>query len=270
MKFAFSSLACPSCTVDEVISKAKQYHYEGIELRTLENTINIFDLDVFNPIHIYETYQKFYQSGLHIPVIGTSVSFAAPDSENKKTQLENIKKFSILAQGLHCPYLRVFGGTIPEGQTYEQVLSRDIDGYREAAEIAGSYGVKLLLETHDDFSTSTAQLPLLKALDGSLGVIWDILHPYRWGEDMETTCKNLAPYIFHVHIKDSCCFSKSNFDIALPGEGAVPIPKAVSLLKEIGYDGFLCFEWEKHWHPDIPDADISLPSYINYMNHFVR
>ena len=265
MKLAFSSLACPSCTVDELICKAKQYGFEGIELRTLENTVNLFDLEAFQPEHIHETYQKFNQAGLPVLVIGTSVSFAKPDTGHRETQLEIIKKFCILAQGLHCPYLRVFGGVIPEGQTYEQVLARDIDGYKEAAEIAAFHGIKLLLETHDDFSMSSAQLPLLKALDGSLGVIWDILHPYRWGEDMETTCKNLAPYLCHVHIKDSCHYSRNGFDIALPGKGVIPIPNAISLLKRIGYDGFLCFEWEKHWHPEIPDADISLPCYIDYM-----
>lgn len=265
MKLAFSSLACPSCTVDEVIHKAKQYGFEGIELRTLENTINLFDLDAFGPEHIHETCRKFEQAGLPVLVVGTSVSFAKPDEGHRESQLESIKKFSVLAQGLHCPYLRVFGGVIPEGQTYDQVLARDIEGYTEAVKIAASHGVKLLLETHDDFSMSTVQLPLLKALGGSMGVVWDILHPYRWGEDMETTCRNLTPYLCHVHIKDSCSYSRENFDIALPGEGTVPIPKAISLLKEIGYDGFLCFEWEKHWHPEIPDADVSLPRYVDYM-----
>ena len=269
MKLAFSSLACPSSTVDDVISKGKAYGFQGIELRTLENTTDLLSLDDFSCERIQESYEKFKMSQLFIPVIGTSVSFARTSPEDRNQQLKQVKDLSILAEGLHCPYLRVFAGPIPEGQTYAQVLARDIEGYKKAVKIADAYGIKLLLETHDDFSMSSAMLPLLEALDGKIGVIWDILHPHRWGEAMETSCKSLAPYLCHVHIKDSLHYSRDGFDIALPGEGSVPVAEAISLLKDTGYDGFLSFEWEKHWHPEIPDADISLPCYIDYMKKIV-
>ncbi len=269
MKLAFSSLSCPSLNVDELIRMARQYGFEGVELRTIENTINLWDLEAFSPSRLPATCENFKQSGLKVLVVGTSISFAKPQSDNKEKQLELLRKFSIIAHGLDCPYLRVFGGPIPEGQTYEEVLSRDIDGYKEAIEVAESYGIKLLFETHDDFSTSTAMLPLLEGTGGRAGVIWDILHPYRFGESMETTCKNLLPYVCHVHIKDSAVYSKDGFDIALPGEGSVPIPLAVSLLKDAGYDGYLCFEWEKHWHPEIAEADISLPHFMRYMKEIL-
>lgn len=49
MKLAFSSLACPSCHVDELIHMAKVYGYDGIELRTLENTTDLWELEDFYP-----------------------------------------------------------------------------------------------------------------------------------------------------------------------------------------------------------------------------
>ena len=269
MKLAFSPLSCPSCNVDELIRMARKYGYDGVELRTLENTINLWELEDFSPSMLPATCEKFRLAGLQVLVVGTSISFAKTDPGNKEKQLDLLKKFSLIARGLDCPYLRVFGGPIPEGQTYGEVLSRDIEGYREAISIAEYYGVKLLFETHDDFSTSTAMLPLLEGTGGKAGVIWDILHPYRFGESMETTCKHLIPYVCHVHIKDSAVYSKDGFDIALPGQGRVPIPLAVSLLKEAGYEGYLCFEWEKHWHPDIANADISLPHYVQYMREIL-
>ena len=148
-------------------------------------------------------------------------------------------------------------------------MERDIDGYTEAAEIAASYGVVLLLETHDDFSTASALLPLVQKLNGKVGVIWDILHPYRWGEDMEDTFCSLAPYVRHVHIKDSLCYSRETFDIVLPGQGNIPIFKAVQLLANAGYGGYLSFEWEKHWHPEIQSAETALPCYMEYMKQVI-
>lgn len=265
MKLAFSSLSCPSCDVDALVRMALRYGFEGVELRTIQNTINLWELPDFAPEALAATCCKFKQAGLEVLVVGTSVSFAKPDPGNKERQLDLVRKFSAIAKGLDCPYLRVFGGPIPDGQTYSEVLNRDIEGYREAIQIAASYGVQLLFETHDDFSTSSSLLPLLEGVEGEAGVIWDILHPYRFGESMEYTCQTLLPYIRHVHIKDSAVYSKSGFDIALPGEGTVPVRQAVSLLKNAGYNQYLCFEWEKHWHPEIQDADTALPHFMEYM-----
>ena len=217
-----------------------------------------------------ETRRRFENTGLEVVVVGTSISFAKEEPGWRSRQLELLEKFCVIAQGLGCPYLRVFGGPIPPGSTYEAVLERDIDGYRQAVKTAASYGVTLLFETHDDFSTSTSLLPLLEAVGNQAGVIWDILHPYRFGEPMETTCRNLLPYLRHVHVKDSSGYSKEGFDIVLPGQGTVPIREALSLLKDCGYEGYLCFEWEKHWHPEIQEAELALPEYVNYMRRYAK
>ncbi len=265
MKLAFSSLACPSCHVDELIHMAKVYGYDGIELRTLENTTDLWELEDFYPENLSATNSKFKDAGISVIVVGTSISFGRPELKYRDNQFQVLRKFCEIARGLCCPYLRVFGGPVPEGQTYEDVLARDIYNYKTAVDIANTYNVKLLFETHDDFSTSNAILPLLKGIGKEAGIIWDILHPYRFGEPIEVTYKNLMPYINHVHIKDSFTYSKKGFDMALPGQGNIPIPLALSLLKNSGYNGYLCFEWEKHWHPEIAEAHISLPHFINYI-----
>lgn len=268
MKLAFSSLSCPSCTVDELIKYAQDYGFQGVELRTVQSTVNLWELDEFAVDALPETRRKFEAAGIEVVVVGTSLTFAKDEPGWRCQQLKLLEKFCIIAQGLNCPYLRVFGGPIPPGDTYEAVLERDISGYRQAVETAASYGVTLLLETHDDFSTSSALLPLLEGVGHQAGVIWDILHPYRFSEPMDVTCRNLLPYLRHVHLKDSLEYSEDGFDIALPGQGTVPVQEALSLLKVCGYKGYLCFEWEKHWHPEIQDAEIALPEYISYMHRY--
>ena len=177
MKLAFSSLSCPSCTVDEIIQFALKYGFQGVELRTVQSTIDLWDLEDFSMEALPETRRRFENAGLEVVVVGTSISFAKEEPGWRSRQLELLEKFCVIAQGLGCPYLRVFGGPIPPGSTYEAVLERDIDGYRQAVETAASYGVTLLFETHDDFSTSAALLPLLEAVGSRAGVIWDIDRP---------------------------------------------------------------------------------------------
>jgi len=35
-------------------------------------------------------------------------------------------------------------------------------------------------------------------------------------------------------------------------------------LQQIRYQGFVSFEWEKKWHPEIPDATVALPHFARW------
>jgi sugar phosphate isomerase/epimerase len=52
------------------------------------------------------------------------------------------------------------------------------------------------------------------------------------------------------------------------GEGKVPISQIMDVLKAAVYSGYLSFEWERAWHPEIPLCDIAFPQYVNYMGRY--
>ena len=64
-------------------------------------------------------------------------------------------------------------------------------------------------------------------------------------------------------IKD---FSDSENRLTLIGEGDVPIARIADRLLSDGYDGYFSLEWEKKWHPELPDIDAALCSFIKVMN----
>jgi len=41
-------------------------------------------------------------------------------------------------------------------------------------------------------------------------------------------------------------------------------------LGQIGYTGYLSLEWEKRWHPEIPDPEIAFPQYMERMREFLH
>ena len=47
----------------------------------------------------------------------------------------------------------------------------------------------------------------------------------------------------------------------LVGEGDVPVKTQVQVLAAGGYKGYYGFEWEKRWHPEIPDPEVAFPHY---------
>jgi sugar phosphate isomerase/epimerase len=53
------------------------------------------------------------------------------------------------------------------------------------------------------------------------------------------------------------------------GDGDVPNIEALQLLKDAGYKGYLTFEWEKAWHPALPDAHVAFPDYVTKMKGYL-
>ena len=268
MKLSFSTLGCHDYNLDQIIACAVKYGFDGVELRHVDKNVKLWETKDLNTAALPAAKKKFNDSGIDVPVIGASTSFAKPGEESGRAQLDDLKRWAEIAQALDCPYIRVFGGPVPEGQSMEDTVKYDIEGYNEAIPQIARYNVTILFETHDSFSTSKNLLPVLKGLEGSFGVVWDILHPYRFGESVEDTFSNLRPYIKHLHLKDSKVFSDKGADFMLMGEGKVPAPQIIDLMKNSGYSGYYSFEWERGWHPEIPHCDIAFPHYVNYMKQF--
>ena len=100
------------------------------------------------------------------------------------------------------------------------------------------------------------------ASPAGVGVVWDILHPYRCGEALADTVNYLGGHIGHVHVKDAVELSPTGFRPVLLGEGEVPVREALRLLLQTGYSGALSFEWEKAWYPEIPEPEVAFPQFI--------
>ena len=113
----------------------------------------------------------------------------------------------------------------------------------------------LLVETHDSFSASGPCLRLLELLDERVNFIWDSHHTWcLGGESPAETWRLLAPYIRHVHIKDSIAVPSARhpFTYVVPGQGKMPVLSVFELLSRDGFLGTVSLEWEKMWHPYLP------------------
>ena len=270
MKLSFSTLGCPEYDVDQVIEIANQCGYDGVEIRMVKGTSALHTLEEFGPKGIEVTREKFNRHGLEVVCISTGVRFTSLDPEEFKEQQEMTKLNVDIAVGLGARYIRVFGGPLPEDQDREETFKRIREGLAYAAQVGESRGVQVLLETHDSFSTSRQICELLEDVKiDNLGILWDVLHPYMHGEKFAETLRALWLSIRHEPLKDSANFSEDGFDLTLVGEGSLPIGEAVELLQSGGYQGYLSLEWEKAWHPEIEDAEVAFPLYVNVMKEYL-
>jgi sugar phosphate isomerase/epimerase len=265
-KLGFSTIGCPDYSVDQVIEMATANGYLGVELRFIRGTVELTELEEFSPRKIGSTRQRFEDANLEVVGIDTSVKMASLDPGVRREQRDSARANLEIAEGLGAKFLRVFGGPIPDGQDHEASLDAIAEGLGEIADLTAASGVTSLLELHDEFPTSETVLDLFaRGTSDNLKVLWDTLHSYRHGEQPEVTWAKLGDRIRHVHVKDSVGATASSFGFALTGEGDVPILRILDVLKHGGYDGFVNFEWEKGWHPEIEEPEIAIPHFARFM-----
>lgn len=266
MKLSFSSLGCVEKSLSETIELAARLGFDGVELRGANGTMNLWENEEFSPENLPRLRKHLSDAGIALTDVGTSVNFSQGTKESTRKALMEAQRFAEIAAELESPYIRIFGGRIPEGMVRAECEKWVAEGCAMLGDLMELYEVMPLLETHDDFSTGAS---VRRVLDMSgqknLGVVWDILHPYRWGEAPEETWELLKGRVRHVHIKDANQFDRDGFDIAMVGEGRVPVNQMLQTLKENQYDGFLSLEWEKWWHPEIADGEAAFAAYMEFM-----
>ena len=126
--------------------------------------------------------------------------------------------------------------------------------------------MKILLELHGAFNTASRLAPICSALHGqNFGLIWDLAHSYRAGEDYRELWRELSLYIKHIHIKDLKRGKNGDLELCTQGEGEIPVPETVRMLLDDGYTGYFSLEYEKAWHPSLPDSETEIEKYVKYM-----
>ncbi|MHB1008181.1 MAG: sugar phosphate isomerase/epimerase family protein [Propionibacteriaceae bacterium] len=266
----FSTLGCPDYTVDEVIDIAVKNSFKGVEIRFLRGHVDLTQLEELSAGQIGDTRRRFDQAGIDVVCIDTSIRFTSLSADGQRAQMELAEQNCRIAAGLGARFIRVFGGTLPTGLLSKEDRRRHLAGVARGlnavAELTANHGVTTLLETHDDFCTSAAIEELwAEGVSEKLGILWDSLHTFRFGESPRETWDLLGDRIRHVHVKDARVASPEEFDFALPGEGIAPLPEIISTLVHNGYGGYVDFEWEKAWHPEIEPPEVALPSFARYM-----
>ncbi|WP_168207352.1 sugar phosphate isomerase/epimerase family protein [Microlunatus elymi] len=269
-KIGFSTLGCPGYTVDEVAALARTEGFDGVEIRFIRGEVDLTTLDEFSPVAIAQTRKVFDDAGVEVNCIDTSVRFSSADAAERKAQRELAKINCEIANALGARYLRVFGGSRPNGIDPGSFTTAVAEGLGEVAEDSWAAGIETLVETHDDFCTAATIQPLLDQSSDRLGVLWDFLHSFRNGETAEQTYAALGPKIRQVHAKDASRATPDGFDLVLTGTGIVPLGDLVTVLRDADFGGYVDFEWEKAWHPEIEDPEIAIPHFKTALDKIIN
>lgn len=264
MKLAFTTLGCPDWTFEQILREAKAMGYDAIEIRGIEGKMRAEEIAFFAPGQQQDTRRAVADHGLTMCAFGSSVSFH--DTEKTEQMLDEGRKAIDVCAAMGIPMVRVFGDKIPEGRTPEQAAELAAQGLRKLLAYAEGTQVQIVLEVHGDFNTIEVMEHLLaKVPDEKFGILWDVQHSDKtYGDNWKPFYEVIKPRVKHVHIKDHVRDNGAN-RLSRIGAGDVPIHDIVKTLVTDGYDGYFSLEWEKKWHPELPDAETEFPAYPKFM-----
>ncbi|HIE27007.1 TPA: sugar phosphate isomerase/epimerase [Candidatus Poribacteria bacterium] len=275
----------PALTWKETLHKAKEYGYDGVEFDGKRPHANPMDWDRKTRDDVRNEAEKL---GLELPAIASNNDFSSPVPEHRECQLLMVREQARLAADLGAKVVRLFaawpGVTFRDGlahyeearQTWQEAfqnLPRQIrwrlvrQCLKEAAAIGEEFGVVMALQNH---------APIIRHWKDCYDLVKEVNSPWlkvcldlpimtnyekEWVRQAALTVGNLQ---VHSHFggefrrDDEGKIQLQSFRFAQP----VPdYAHFIELMKEIGYDGYICFEF---CHPTLDENHN--PAGIDYVD----
>jgi sugar phosphate isomerase/epimerase len=257
----------PGLPLSDILPRAKQMGFDGVEIGARRPHASPMDLDEKARASIRQQADK---AGVEIPAIASYNNFASPILEQRENELLMVREQIKLARDLGAPVLRLFaawrGITLRDGHgSYEMTRRYWENGYldvtslerwhwvedclKEVAEFAGEMGVTLALQNHEPvIRRYTDVLDLVRAI-GSPALKACIDCPLLISQDDDYVAKavrDTGDLQVHSHFggefeeKDGEAVQRQ---ILHTTRGLINYSAFVKALKEIGYEGYLCYEF---------------------------
>jgi sugar phosphate isomerase/epimerase len=255
-------------TIEELIDRAREYGYEGIEIDGKRPHGNPLDLP---RRRCQELQLKARDAGIEIYAVAANNDFSSPVPEYRESQLLYVRELIRMTADLGVKTLRMFaawpGVTItPEGARYtkarqiwreahldippEQTWEWCREGLAEAARLAGDAGVTLALQNHAPVTNSPADMLRLIRDVGSphLMACLDAPLAARQGvTSMQEAAREVAGLQVLSHFGGE--YERADGSVRglvrNPDETLTPEDYYLDFalgMQEIGYDGYLGYE----------------------------
>ena len=191
-----------------------------------------------------------------VAVSGTAVGnvFTHPQGDERRTQIEYVKKWIQHAAVMGAPHIRVFAGKAPKGMSQVDGEKNFIECYEECLQVAGEKGIFLGLENHGGIvSEADALVRIMKAVESPwAGINLDSGNFHT--TDPYGDLAKIAPYAVNVQMK-----------MSLKRKGAkekepMDLPKLLKILRAANYQGWFTLEYEEN-----EDAEGAVPGILKEM-----
>jgi sugar phosphate isomerase/epimerase len=269
MNISFTTLGCPAWDLDMICARGREYGFDGVDFRGYQGEIDVTRLKLFTN-GAAATLRQLAGAGLRVSGISSGITVCV--SEKAEANLEEARRTIAVCQALEAPYVRLFGGGDPQTHSRAELAKIGAEMVEQILALDGARELKWCFETHDQWIQSRDCRLLLDAIpDPAFGALWDMGHTPRVGGEMpEATLDALNGRVYYTHVKDAEYNPEhpqamaDGWHYVLPGTGILPIFRAVKALQNSGYQGWIVFEHEKRWHPELPEPELAFPAFAQW------
>ena len=108
--------------------------------------------------YLYNLKRKAYVNGVSLSGTGVRNDFTISDPAKLKGEIQLVKDWIEAGEKMGAAFVRVFSGPrVPEGSSFDKVLTTMIPAFQECAEYGKKHGVIVALQHHDDFLKTAEQ-----------------------------------------------------------------------------------------------------------------
>lgn len=246
-------------TVEQVVSRAAEFGYDGIMLMAKRPHASVLDMNKEARTRLRGLLQD---KGLGLACIAGYNDFGAgadrPDVPLLEMQIAHVTELAGLARDLGGNLVRVFTSFERPQLSYDQLWDRTAQALRECARRASDFGVTVGVQNHHDLASHSESLhALLKEIDHpNCRAMFDAWTLFLQGDDLAAAVRRMAPYIVHTTVADYVRrprfvyqpqvvnFARQHDQVKAvpPGEGEVDYRAFFKALKEVGYNGYVAYE----------------------------
>ena len=260
MRFAFSTISCPKWDFETIAGRAKEYGYDGVEIRGFLNESILTAANVFlsDPAKVRRTFES---AGVQIACLASSISMAH-DRRKNATLMADLRAYVDTAARLGCKIVKIFDTAVKPGQNRQKAAVALGNWLNDAGDYAASRDVLIVVENALSFRAAKELWVVLETINHpAVAACWDLFNAAQIGESPAISVPTLNSRIQYTQVKDAKLGPLGAIYCKL-GEGDVKVKNFLIRLMGIGYTGYVTLEWEKAWLPNIAEPEEILPDSI--------
>jgi sugar phosphate isomerase/epimerase len=245
MAFGMIHYNSPGNTFEEFIRYAADTGFDTVEVMITD----VWPRDTeFDPERAREARAVLDRHGIRASALTAANDFVQLASSAIEAEVARMQQVAELALILGTDVLRTEGGR-PKDEVPEERWAEAIAGCLKAClPFCQDMGIRLAVDNHGLVTNDPRVLmKALQTVDSPYaGSNLDTMNLRWWGNavaDLPAIYRDLAPYVFHTHMKDGSG-ARSEYRGAALGDGEIPLEAAVDALVSAGYAGVWCAEWE--------------------------
>lgn len=243
----------PGDTVEEFLAWASGAGFESVELQIPD----LWPDETQDPVPSTEEVKGLLgKYNLVCSAVASGNDFVVLEEAVIDTQVERMKRICELAQMLDCNVIRTEGGqpkdSVPEDRWTEAI----VECCKRSLDFLKPMGVKYAVDNHGLVTNNIdVMLGVVRSVDEPdyVGANLDTMN-VRWLgnslEDCDRFYKDIAPWVFHTHMKDGTG-SRGEYHGRDLGNGEINLELVVDTLKAQGYDYAWTAEYEGKESTDI-------------------